>query len=100
MDMKELRSSMDVIRKTAGTFIDSMMEHIQDLQREQPEKKHLQETDLILNISRWSTREFSYLVVENMEKEILLEQLKAYQEQYSQSEEIPLMYFWKRKERS
>lgn len=37
MDMKELRTSMDTIRKTAGSFIDSMTEVIQRLMREQPE---------------------------------------------------------------
>ncbi len=35
--MKELRTSMDTIRKTAGSFIDSMTEVIQRLMREQPE---------------------------------------------------------------
>lgn len=34
MDMKELRSSMEFIRKTAGSFIDSMVEHMQKLQKE------------------------------------------------------------------
>lgn len=67
-DMKEMRSSMDLIRKTAGSFIDCMVENIQNLQRKQPEKTHLQETDLILNICRWSTKESIYMVVENMEK--------------------------------
>lgn len=37
MDMKELRTSMDTIRKTAGSFIDSMTEVIQRFMREQPE---------------------------------------------------------------
>lgn len=92
-DMKELRSSMDLIRRTAGSFIDRMMENIQSLQREQPEKTHLQETDLILNICRWSTKESVCMVVENMDKKELLEQLKAYQEGYSQSEEITVDAF-------
>ena len=34
MDMKELRSSMNFIRKTAGSFIDGMVENIQKLQKE------------------------------------------------------------------
>ena len=68
MNIKELRSSMDLIRKSAGSFIDRMVENIQKLQREQPEKTQLQETDLILNICRWSTKESIYMVVENMEK--------------------------------
>ncbi len=36
-DMKELRASMDTIRKTAGEFIDSMTEVLQQLMREQQE---------------------------------------------------------------
>lgn len=93
MDMKELRSSMDLIRKTAASFIDNMVENIQKLQREQPEKRQLQETDLILNISRWSANEFSYMIVENLERKELLEQLRAYQERYSQSREMALDTF-------
>ena len=95
MNIKELRSSMDLIRKSAGSFIDRMVENIQKLQREQPEKTQLQDTDLILNICRWSTKESVYMVVENMEKKELLEQLKAYQEGYSQSGEIAVDTFLK-----
>ena len=39
-DMKELRASMDLIRKTAGDFIENMTEQIQALQ-----KTHLQEKE-------------------------------------------------------
>ena len=77
MDMKELRSSMELIRKTAASFIDNMVENIQKLQREQPEKVQLQKTDLILNITRWSADEFAYLIVKNMDRKDLLDQLKA-----------------------
>ncbi len=93
MDMKELRSSMELIRKTAASFIDNMVENIQKLQREQPEKVQLQKTDLILNITRWSADEFTYLIVKNMDRKELLDQLKAYQERYSQSEEMALDVF-------
>lgn len=44
MEMKELRSSMDTIRKTAGEFIDSMTEVLQRLMREEQEKEHLEES--------------------------------------------------------
>ena len=43
VDMKELRASMDTIRKTAGEFIDSMTEVMQRLMLEQMEKEHLEE---------------------------------------------------------
>lgn len=39
MDMKELRSSMDTIRKTAGEMIDGMTEVMQRLMRERQEKE-------------------------------------------------------------
>lgn len=44
MEMKELRSSMDTIRKTAGEFIDSMTEVMQRLMREEQEKEHPEES--------------------------------------------------------
>lgn len=45
MEMKELRSSMDTIRKTAGEFIDSMTEVLQRLMREEQEKEHLEPSE-------------------------------------------------------
>lgn len=44
-DMKELRASMDTIRKTAGEFIDSMTEVLQQLMREQQEKEHPEQAE-------------------------------------------------------
>lgn len=44
VDMKELRASMDTIRKTAGEMIDGMTEVMQRLMREQPEREELEET--------------------------------------------------------
>lgn len=43
MDMKELRSSMDTIRKTAGEMIDGMAEVMQRLIRERQEKEQAEE---------------------------------------------------------
>ncbi|MBC5744892.1 DUF3849 domain-containing protein [Lachnospiraceae bacterium MD308] len=43
-EIKELRSSMDFIRKTAGSFIDSMVENMQELQKE---KEAMQ--DVVIN---------------------------------------------------
>ncbi len=44
-DMKELRASMDTIRKTAGEFIDSMTEVLQQLMREQQEKEYPEQAE-------------------------------------------------------
>ncbi len=43
MEMEELRTAMDFIRKTAGYFIDSMVENIQKLQIEKAAKRELPE---------------------------------------------------------
>lgn len=48
-DMKELRASMDLIRKTAGDFIENMTERLQVLQKEHPlDKMHLEQEASVL----------------------------------------------------
>lgn len=84
-DMKELRTSMDTIRKTAGEFIDSMTEVMQRLLREQPQ--HLKEDDLVLEYTLPPEEGESYFVVRNMEKAELLVQLHSYHELYGESRE-------------
>lgn len=93
VDMKELRASMDTIRKTAGEFIDSMTEVMQRLLREQPQKEHLKENDLIWKVVFPDTDMFTYHVVENMDKEELLVQLRSYHDLYSQSDEMTVETF-------
>lgn len=93
MDMKELRSSMEFIRKTAGTLIDSMVENIQALQREKPEKEHLEENDLVLKITSPSAQKDTYRIVENMEIDELIVQLQSYHELYSQNNEMAVEDF-------
>ena len=44
-DMKELRTSMDLIRKTAGDFIENMMEQLHVLQKEHPLEKTFSEQE-------------------------------------------------------
>ena len=51
MEMKELRTSMDFIRKTAGTFIDSMVENIQMLQKEKAAERELAEDDFVFQFA-------------------------------------------------
>lgn len=93
MDMKELRLSMDTIRKTAGEFIEHMTKVLQELMQNQPEKEHLEENDLILVTSFPSTGFTTYFIVENMDKGELLVQLKSYHELYSQSNEMTVETF-------
>lgn len=93
MEMKELRSSMDFIRKTAGSFIDRMVENMQELQKEQPEKEHLEENDLMLKVTSPFAEKDTYFIVENMEKKELLAQLESYHDLYSRGDEMTVEDF-------
>lgn len=78
-EMKELRASMDTIRKTAGDFIEDMTEQLRSLKKElSQEKTHLEKDDLILKISGSMGSEYSYHVVTNWTAEQLLEALEEY----------------------
>lgn len=93
MDMKELRSSMDTIRKTAGELIDGISEVMQRLMREQPEMAHLEENALILKVEFPESGFTTYHVVKNMEKEELLVELQSYHELYADSDEMTVETF-------
>ena len=93
MDMKELRVSMDTIRKTAGDFTRVMTETMQELIREQPLKVQLEEQDLVFKVSGSMGMDYAYYMVRNMEKKELLAQLHSYHELYSESGEIDLWEF-------
>ena len=78
-EMKELRASMDTIRKTAGDFIEDMTEQLRSLKKElSQEKTHLEKDDLILKIAGSMGSEYSYHVVTNWTAEQLLEVLEEY----------------------
>lgn len=78
-EMKELRASMDIIRKTAGDFIEDMTEQLRSLKKElRQEKAHLEKDDLILKISGSMGSEYSYHIVTNWTAEQLLEALEDY----------------------
>lgn len=66
MDMRELRESMDTIRKTAGEFIDSLVEKFHEIQRQQLVERGIQMDDVVLRISGSMGSEFEYSVVRNM----------------------------------
>lgn len=70
-DMKELRASMDTIRKTAGEFIDSMTEQLQEILREDAEIEEIHMDDVVLRIAGSMGSEYEYCVVDNMTAEQL-----------------------------
>lgn len=76
---KDYSASMDIIRKTAGDFIEDMTEQLRSLKKElSQEKTHLEKDDLILKISGSMGSEYSYHVVTNLTAEQLLEALEEY----------------------
>ena len=74
-DMKELRSSMDTIRKVAGEMIEQIMEKFREIEMERAEMKW---EDLILCISGSMGSEYEYSIVRNMTPELLLEHVQKY----------------------
>ena len=74
-DMKELRSSMDTIRKVAGEMIEQIMEKFREIEMERAEMKG---EDLILCISGSMGSEYEYSIVRNMTPELLLEHVQKY----------------------
>lgn len=78
IEMKELRDSMDTIRKTAGKFIDQMVEKFHEIQRQKAEERDIQMDDLILCISGSMGSEYGYYVVENMTAGQLEESVRDY----------------------
>ncbi|MDD3415800.1 MAG: DUF5688 family protein [Lachnospiraceae bacterium] len=73
VDMKELRTSMDTIRHTAGEFIEELSAQLQELQIDSPEKQHLMDDDLILKISASMESDYTYDVIRGMDREQLLD---------------------------
>lgn len=74
-DMKELRSSMDTIRKVAGEMIEQITEKFREIEMERAEMKW---EDLILCISGSMGSEYEYSIVRNMAPELLLEHVQKY----------------------
>ncbi len=80
-DMKELRSSMDFIRKTAGSFIDSMVENIQKLQKEKEANRELGEDDLVFQISLSGEETKTFYLVDNVGRVDFLRLLQDFADQ-------------------
>lgn len=78
MDMRELRTSMETIRKTAGEFIDLMVDKIREIQKEIMEEREIQMDDVILCISGSMGSEYEYCVIENMSVGQLEESVRDY----------------------
>lgn len=81
MDMKELRTSMDFIRKTAGSFIDSMVENIQKLQKEKAAQRELAEDDLVFQAAPLGEDTKKFYLVDNVGRVDFLRLLHTFAEQ-------------------
>ncbi|MEY8483568.1 YodL domain-containing protein [Lachnospiraceae bacterium 48-21] len=81
MNMKELRSSMDFIRKTAGSFIDGMVENMQKLQKEKAEQRELTEDDLVFQIAPLGEDAKKFYLVDNVGRVDFLRLLHTFAEQ-------------------
>ena len=81
MDMKELRSSMDFIRKTAGSFIDGMVENMQKLQKEKAAQRELAEDDLVFQIAPLGEEAKKFYLVDNVGRVDFLRLLHTFAEQ-------------------
>ena len=85
MEMKELRSSMDFIRKTAGSFIDSMVENIQKLQREKAAERELTEDDLVFQFAPLGEDTKKFYLVDNVGRVDFLRLLNDFADQDRES---------------
>lgn len=81
MDMKELRTSMDFIRKTAGSFIDGMVENIQKLQKEKAAQRELAEDDLVFQAAPLGEATKKFYLVDNVGRVDFLRLLHTFAEQ-------------------
>ena len=81
MEMKELRSSMDFIRKTAGAFIDGMVENIQKLQKEKEAERELGEDDLVFQVALPGGDAKRFYLVDNVGRVDFLRLLQTFAEQ-------------------
>lgn len=81
MDMKELRSSMEFIRKTAGSFIDSMVENIQNLQKEKEAERELKEDDLVFQVALLGEDAKRFYLVDNVGRVDFLRLLHSFADQ-------------------
>ena len=81
MDMKEMRTSMDFIRKTAGSFIDSMVENIQKLQKEKAAERELTEDDFVFQFAPLGEDTKKFYLVDNVGRVDFLRLLHTFAEQ-------------------
>lgn len=66
MEMKELRSSMEFIRKTAGLLIDGITENIEKLQKEKEAMRELVEDDLVFQVAFLGEQARRFYLVDNV----------------------------------
>lgn len=73
-DAKELKASMETIRKTAGTLIDAIGEQLNVLQRER--EMELLDSDVVLKLSEQDRT--AYFIVRNMAAEEIRQEIEIY----------------------
>lgn len=81
-DIRELRTSMDTIRKTAGELIETIGEHMRELQKEQLKVTRIEPDEVLLKITENMGKDYSYHIVTNRDKEELKQLLAQYQESF------------------
>lgn len=86
MEMKELRSSMDFIRKTAGSFIDSMVENIQMLQKEKEAERELTEDALVFQVALSGENTKRFYLVDNVGRVDFLRLLQTFADQKGENQ--------------
>ena len=84
-ELPELRASLEIIQKTSTGLITDIERHFKEICKErgidlseQPQKEHLEDGDLVLKVSAGEEKAYTYFIVQGMDKEELLSQLKSF----------------------
>ena len=86
-ELPELRASLETIQKTSTGLITDIERHFKEICKERgidlseqprPQKEHLEDGDLVLKVSAGAGKEYTYFIVQGMDREELLSQLKSF----------------------
>ena len=84
-ELPELRASLETIQKTSTGLITDIERHFKEICKErgidlseQPQREHLEDGDLVLKVSAGEGKAYTYFIVQGMDKEELLSQLKSF----------------------
>lgn len=89
-DIRELRTSMDTIRKTAGELIETIGEHMRELQKEHLKVIRIEPDEVVLKITENKGKDDTYHIVKNKGKEELKQLLEQYQESFEPGVSVTL----------